>query len=54
MLINRGRYLRFYNRNEEAAKAFKDALALDPKLKSARNGLNDSTEELRNSRSSLP
>ncbi len=34
MLINRGRYLRFYNRNEEAAKAFKDALALDPKLKS--------------------
>ena len=42
MLINRGRYLSFYAHYQEAAGAFKMALALDPTLKLAREGLKDS------------
>ena len=46
MLVNRGRYFFFYHRYEEAAEAFKRALALDPTLELARQGLKDSITEL--------
>ena len=48
MLINRGRYLAVFNQHERAIAAFKQALALDPGLGAARQGLAESTAKLRN------
>jgi len=48
MLINRGRYLAVFNLHERAIAAFKQALALDPDLAAARQGLAESTAKLRN------
>ncbi|PYI74616.1 MAG: hypothetical protein DMF01_09890, partial [Verrucomicrobia bacterium] len=47
MLINRGRYLALFNQHERAIVAFKEALALDPRLTAAREGLAESTAKLR-------
>jgi tetratricopeptide (TPR) repeat protein len=47
MLINRGRYLALFNQHERAIGAFKEALALNPRLTAARQGLAESTEKLR-------
>jgi hypothetical protein len=48
MLTNRGRYLASFNKHERAVLAFKEALALDPDLGAAQQGLAESTPELRN------
>jgi hypothetical protein len=48
MLINRGRYLALFNQNERAIAAFRQALALDPGLAAARQGLAESIGKLRN------
>jgi tetratricopeptide (TPR) repeat protein len=48
MLINRGRYLAVFNQHERAIAAFKQALALDPGLAAARQGLGESAAKLRN------
>jgi hypothetical protein len=48
MLINRGRYLAVFNQHERAIAAFRQALALDPGLSAARQGLAESTAKLRN------
>jgi tetratricopeptide (TPR) repeat protein len=48
MLINRGRYLAAFNQNERAIIAFKQALALDPSLAAAQQGLAESRAKLRN------
>jgi hypothetical protein len=48
MLINRGRYLALFNQHERAIVAFKEALALDPNLAAAREGLVESTAKLPN------
>ena len=48
MLINRGRYLALFNRHERASAAFRQALALDPGLAPAQQGLAESTAKLRN------
>ena len=42
MLINRGRYLAFFSQHERAIVAFRQALALNPNLDLARQGLNES------------
>jgi hypothetical protein len=47
MLINRGRYLELFNQHERAAAAFREALALDPSLAAAQQGLAKSTAKLR-------
>jgi len=47
MLINRGRYLALFNQHERAIAVFKEALALDPNLAAAREGLAESTAKLR-------
>jgi hypothetical protein len=47
MFINRGRYLALFNQHERAIVAFKEALALDPRLTAAREGLAESTAKLR-------
>jgi hypothetical protein len=46
MLINRGRYLALFNQHERAIVAFREALALDPSLPAAREGLTESTAKL--------
>ncbi len=46
MLINRGRYLAAFNRPERAIALFRQALALDPELAAARQGLAESTAKL--------
>ena len=46
MLINRGRYLAAFNQHERAAAAFREALALDPSLAAAQQGLAESTAKL--------
>jgi hypothetical protein len=46
MLINRGRYLAAFNQYGRAIIAFKEALALDPNLTAARDGLAQSTAKL--------
>ena len=46
MLINRGRYLAAFNQHGRAIIAFKEALALDPNLTAARQGLAESTAKL--------
>ena len=48
MLVNHGRYLALFNRHERAISAFKQALALDPSLEMARQGMAESTSKLRN------
>ena len=48
MLINRGRYLASFNQHERAIEAFRQALALDPGLAAAQQGLAESTAKLRN------
>jgi hypothetical protein len=46
MLTNRGRYLASFNQHERAILAFKEALALDPNLAAAQQGLAESTAKL--------
>jgi tetratricopeptide (TPR) repeat protein len=48
MLINRGRYLAAFNQHERAIAAFRQALALDPSLAPAQQGLAGSAAKLRN------
>ena len=48
MLVNRGRYLALLKQHERAVAAFEQALALDPSLEVARQGLNESLTMLRN------
>ncbi|PYL60779.1 MAG: hypothetical protein DMF24_09135 [Verrucomicrobia bacterium] len=48
MLINRGRYLVAFNQHERAINAFKEALALDPNLAAAREGIAQSIAKLQN------
>lgn len=48
MLVNRGRYLASFNRHEPAIDAFQQALALDPSLEIAQQGLKESASKLRN------
>jgi hypothetical protein len=48
MLINRGRYLALFNQHKRAVAAFNQALALNPSLALARQGLQESTSKLRN------
>jgi hypothetical protein len=47
MLVNRGRYLASFNQHKRAVAAFEQALALDPGLEVARQGLNESRNRLR-------
>ena len=47
MLTNRGKYLASVNQHERAILAFKEALALDPGLTAAREGLEQSAAKLR-------
>jgi len=49
MLVNRARYLAFFNQHERAVEAFKEALAFDPTLQLAREGLDQSMNKLRTS-----
>jgi Protein O-mannosyl-transferase TMEM260-like len=46
MLTNRGKYLALFNQHERAILAFKEALALDPKLGAAQQGLAESTAKV--------
>jgi Protein O-mannosyl-transferase TMEM260-like len=46
MLIYRGRYLAAFNQHERAAALFRQALALDPGLADAKQGLAESTAKL--------
>jgi hypothetical protein len=46
MLTNRGRYLAVFNQHERAIVAFKEALALDPNLGAAQQGLAESTAKV--------
>jgi hypothetical protein len=46
MLVNRGRYLALFNQHERAVVAFREALALDPSLAAAREGLAKSAAKL--------
>jgi hypothetical protein len=46
MLVNRGRYLASFNQHERAIVAFKEALALNPGLAAAREGLAQSEAKL--------
>jgi hypothetical protein len=46
MLINRGRYLAAFNQQERAIALFRQALALDPGLAAAQQGLAESTAKL--------
>jgi hypothetical protein len=47
MLVNRGRYLALFNQDERAILAFKEALALNPGVATAREGLAQSEAKLR-------
>jgi tetratricopeptide (TPR) repeat protein len=47
MLINRGRYLALFGQHQRAIAAFKQALALDPDLALARQGLAESVAKAR-------
>jgi tetratricopeptide (TPR) repeat protein len=47
MLINRGRYLALFGQHERAIAAFEQALALNPNLALARQGLAESTAKVR-------
>ena len=46
MLTNRGKYLASINQHERAIHAFKEALALDPNLAPAQQGLAESTAKV--------
>jgi len=46
MLINRGRYLAAFNQHSRAIITFKEALALDPSLAAAQQGLAESTAKM--------
>ena len=46
MLTNRGKYLASFNQHERAILAFKEALALDPNLAAAQQGLAESTAKI--------
>jgi hypothetical protein len=46
MLINRGKYLALFNQHERAILAFKEALALDPNLAAAKQGLAENTAKV--------
>src|SRR5436853_4036735 len=46
MLVNRGRYLALFNQHARAIAAFKEALALNPGLAAAREGLAQSEAKL--------
>ncbi|KAG0505930.1 MAG: hypothetical protein Udaeo_06960 [Candidatus Udaeobacter sp.] len=46
MLTNRGKYLASFNQQERAILAFKEALALDPNLGAAQQGLAESTAKV--------
>src|SRR6266480_4321451 len=46
MLTNRGRYLALFNQHERAIVAFNEALALDPNLADAQQGLVQSTAKI--------
>lgn len=46
MLTNRGKYLALFNQHERAILAFKEALALDPTLSAARQGLAESAAKV--------
>ena len=48
MLTNQGRYLAAFNQHQRAIVAFNEALALDPNLTTAQQGLAESTAKLRN------
>jgi tetratricopeptide (TPR) repeat protein len=48
MLVNRGRYLARFNQHERAIAAFKQALELNPSYALAQQGLQESTNRLRN------
>jgi tetratricopeptide (TPR) repeat protein len=48
MLTNQGRYLAAFNQHERAIVAFNEALALDPNLTAAQQGLAESAAKLRN------
>jgi tetratricopeptide (TPR) repeat protein len=52
MLLNRGRYLAFFNQHERAIDAFRRALAFDPSFELARQGLGRSMNKLRESQGS--
>jgi len=54
MFVTRGRYLAFFGRHELAIDAFQQALAFDPSLEPARQGLNESISQLRKSQISPP
>jgi hypothetical protein len=46
MLTNRGKYLALFNQHERAILAFKEALALDPSLSAAQQGLAESMAKM--------
>ena len=46
MLTNRGKYLALFNQHERAILAFKEALALDPNLGAAQQGLAESAAKI--------
>jgi hypothetical protein len=48
MLVNRGRYLAHFDQHERAIAAFRAALALNPNLAPAQQGLEESTAKLQN------
>lgn len=48
MLVNHGRYHASFNRHERAMSAFQQALALDPSLEAARQGIAESASKLPN------
>ncbi|MGB9180471.1 MAG: DUF2723 domain-containing protein [Pyrinomonadaceae bacterium] len=47
MLVSRGRYLALLGQHARAINAYKQALALDPNIDAARQGLNESINKLR-------
>jgi tetratricopeptide (TPR) repeat protein len=46
MLTNRGKYLALFNQHQRAILAYKEALALDPNLSPAQQGLAESTAKI--------
>ena len=54
MLLNRGRYLAFFDRHQQAIDAFKQALAFDPSFEAAQQGLIESMNKLRSPETSKP
>jgi hypothetical protein len=48
MLVNRGRYLALFNQHDRAVTAFREALALDPSVVTAQQGLAESMTKLGN------